>query len=175
VGRPLRRVLGPDPAHLREVFDPGYDGPLQAGIPFCQPGTPFCDADYDYASRPQAVRDAVARVSLTGAIRRPMLTLHGTLDALLPIATDSDVYTRMVARAGRGALHRYYVIQDGNHVDGRYDLYGSRLRPILPCYRTAFVAMTQWVERGTAPPPSQLVPDPHAGDVVNQCALARRP
>ncbi|MEA2254853.1 MAG: hypothetical protein QOG35_898, partial [Solirubrobacteraceae bacterium] len=159
----------------REVFDPGYDGPLQAGIPFCQPGTPFCDADYDYASRPQAVRDAVARVSLTGAIRRPMLTLHGTLDALLPIATDSDVYTRMVARAGRGALHRYYVIQDGNHVDGRYDLYGSRLRPILPCYRAAFVAMTQWVERGTAPPPSQLVPDPHAGDVVNQCTLARRP
>ncbi|HEX7299404.1 MAG TPA: tannase/feruloyl esterase family alpha/beta hydrolase, partial [Solirubrobacteraceae bacterium] len=83
----------------REVFDPGYDGPLQAGIPFCQPGTPSCDADYDYASRPQAVKNAVARVSLTGAIGRPMLTLHGTLDALLPIATDSDVYTRMVARA----------------------------------------------------------------------------
>jgi hypothetical protein len=159
----------------REVFDPGYDGPLQAGIPFCQSGTPFCDADYDYASRPQAVRDAVARVSLTGAIGRPMLTLHGTLDALLPIATDSDVYTRMIGRAGRAALHRYYVIQDGNHVDGRYDLYGNRLRPILPCYRAAFVAMTQWVERRTAPPPSQLVPDPHSGDVVNQCTLARRP
>jgi hypothetical protein len=104
-----------------------------------------------------------------------MLTLHGTLDALLPIATDSDVYTRMIARAGRAALHRYYVIEDGNHVDGRYDLYGSKLRPILPCYRAAFVALTQWVERRAAPPPSQLVRDPHSGDVVNQCSLSRAP
>ena len=51
-----------------------------------RPGTPTaCDADYDYASRPQAVKDAVASVSLTGKIRKPMLTLHGNLDALLPI------------------------------------------------------------------------------------------
>jgi hypothetical protein len=156
----------------REEFDPGYDGPLQAGIPFCQSGTPLCDADYDYASRPQAVRDAVARVSLTGAIGKPMLTLHGTLDALLPIRTDSDVYDGMVRRAGRGARHRYYVIEDGNHVDGRYDTHRDRLRPILPCYRAAFIALERWVEAGVAPPPSQLVRDPHSGDVVNSCTLA---
>ena len=36
----------------REEFDPGYDGALEGGTAFCRPGTPVCDADYDYASRP---------------------------------------------------------------------------------------------------------------------------
>jgi Tannase and feruloyl esterase/3HB-oligomer hydrolase (3HBOH) len=156
----------------REEFDPDYDGPLQAGNPFCQSGTPACDADYDYAKRPQAVKDAVARVSLTGRIAKPMLTLHGTLDSLLPIRTDSDVYTRMIRAAGRGSLHRYYVITGGSHVDGRYDLYPSALRPILPCYRTAFAAFEDWIERGEAPPPSQTVSRTAGGDVANACPLA---
>jgi hypothetical protein len=157
----------------REEFDPGYDGGLQAGIPFCQPGIPSCDADYDYASRPQAVKDALAKVALHGTIGKPMLTLHGTLDALLPIGTDSDIYSRMVAAAGKAASQRYYVIEHGNHVDGRYDLFPDRVRPILPCYRVAFDAMTSWVENGSAPPPSQFLPDTHQGDIVNRCALAR--
>ena len=42
----------------REEFDPTFDGDLKAGIPFCASGTPPCDADYDYASRPQSVKDA---------------------------------------------------------------------------------------------------------------------
>jgi hypothetical protein len=157
----------------REEFDPGYDGSLQAGIPFCQSGIPSCDADYNYGSRPQAVRDALGKVALHGNIGKPMLTLHGTWDALLPITTDSDVYNGLIARAGKGAMHRYYVIEHGNHVDGRYDLYPDRVRPILPCYRGAFDALTSWIEKGAAPPPSQFVPDPHQGDIVNSCAFAR--
>jgi hypothetical protein len=157
----------------REEFDPGYDGSLEAGVPFCQSGVPSCDADYDYASRPKSVKDALEKVSLHGGIGKPMLTLHGTWDALLPISTDSDLYDRLVARAGKGSLHRYYVIEHGNHVDGRYDLFPDRLRPILPCYRAAFGALTSWVENGSAPPPSQFLPDPHKGDIVNTCAFAR--
>jgi hypothetical protein len=157
----------------REEFDPDYDGPLSAGIAFCQSGVPNCDADYDYASRPQAVKDALAKVALHGNIGKPLLTLHGTLDSLLPIRTDSDVYDGMVAGAGKDAIHRYYVIEHGNHVDGRYDAFPDRLKPILPCYRSAFTAMTDWVEKGSAPPPDQFVPDPHTGDVVNGCTLAR--
>jgi Tannase and feruloyl esterase len=150
----------------REEFDPGYDGALEAGIPFCQSGTPSCDADYDYASRPQAVKDAVRRVSNTGRIGKPMLTLHGTLDALLPIRADSDVYAQMA----RGPLHRYYRIEQGTHVDSLYDEYPDRLRPILPCYREAFVALERWVERGAPPPPSRRVPR-GTGDVVNTCRI----
>jgi hypothetical protein len=158
----------------REAFDPDYDGATKAGLPFCRtgtaPGTPgACDAQYDYASRPKAVHDAVGSVSLTGRIGKPMITLHGDLDALLPIRTDSDVYDRMIAKAGRGTLHRYYTIQDGNHVDGRADLYPQQLRPILPCYREAFLRLTEWVASGKAPPATQTVPRPASGDVANTC------
>lgn len=157
----------------REEFDPAYDGDLEAGIPFCSSGTPGCDADYDYASRPQAVKDAVARVSLTGKIRRPLLTLHGALDALLPISTDSDVYADLIEQARRSPLHRYYVVEDGTHVDVLYDFFPDKLRPILPCYRTAFTALEAWVEsRGAErPPDSGFIPRPEGGDLVNSCAL----
>jgi hypothetical protein len=158
----------------REAFDPGYDGATEAGTPFCRtgtaPGTPTaCDAQYDYASRPQAVKDAVASVSLTGNIRKPMITLHGDLDALLPINADSDVYAEMIGDAGRSKIHRYYVIEDGNHVDDRADVFPTEIRPILPCYREAFHRLTAWVETGTKPPANQTVARPTSGDVANTC------
>lgn len=138
----------------REEFDPAYEG---------------AEADYDYFSRPPEVRAAVAEVELTGRIRRPLLTLHGDLDALLPIATDSDVYAELIRDAGRGRLHRYYVVTDGTHVDSLYDVYPDRLRPILPCYRTAFDALVAWVETGQQPPASTTIARPADGDLVNSC------
>jgi hypothetical protein len=155
----------------REEFDPEYDGALEAGIPFCRPGTPNCDADYDYEGRPQEVKDAVGRVSLDGDIGRPMITLHGTLDALLPIGLHAGEYERLVREAGNKRLHRYYVIEAGNHVDSYYDRYPDRLRPILPCYRAAFELMERWVESGRKPPGSRFVPKPEGGDVVNSCSI----
>ena len=56
-------------------------------------------------------------------------------------------------------------------VDGLYDTYPDRLRPILPCYRSAFRALTDWVEYRAAPPASGTVPRPASGDLVNSCAL----
>lgn len=155
----------------REEFDPGYDGDLEAGIPFCPSGTPSCDADYDYASRPDSVKDAVRSVELTGDIRRPMLTIHGTLDALLPQATDSDVYDDLVEREGASRMHRYYSIEDGTHTDGLYTLHPDRLRPLLPCARTAFDVLTAWVEDRDAPPRDGFYPRPTSGDLVNTCEL----
>jgi len=154
----------------REELDPDYDGDLQAGIPYCSPGTPRCDADYDYASRPRRVHQAVRKISLTGRIGRPMITIHGTLDALLPIDAASDRYAEMIRRQGRSALHRYYRIEDGNHTDGLYDAFPDRLRPLLPCYHSAFDALEAWTVRGDAPPPSATLPRP-AGDVVTTCPL----
>ncbi|MEU7908059.1 tannase/feruloyl esterase family alpha/beta hydrolase [Actinoplanes sp. NPDC049118] len=156
----------------REELDPDYDGPAEAGTPFCAPGTPACDADYDYAARPAAVRAAIGRIALTGRIGRPLITLHGTLDALLPIGKDSDVYAAMVREQHRDRIFRYYRIEGGNHVDGLYDTYPDRLRPILPCFRDAFTALTGWVERWQAPAPSRTVARPASGDLANTCALA---
>jgi hypothetical protein len=156
----------------REEVDPAYDGGLQAGIPFCQSGTPSCDADYDLATRPRSVDRAIERISLTGRVGKPLLTLHGTLDALLPISTDSDVYDGMVDRAGRGSLHRYYRIEDGNHVDGLYGFFPDRLRPMLPCARTAFTALEAWTSAAhTAPPRDTTVSDPRDGSALNTCSL----
>ncbi len=129
------------------------------------------DAAYDYTRRPASVHRAVARVALTGRIGKPLITLHGDMDALLPKAADSDVYARMIDARGRGGLHRYYTIAGGTHVDGLYDTYPERLRPILPCFRSAFDALTAWVEQGTAPPADHTVDRPADGDVVNACAL----
>jgi pimeloyl-ACP methyl ester carboxylesterase len=158
----------------REEFDPNYDGALKAGILFCQedgdPTTP-CDAEYRYKERPERVKDAVRRVSLTGDIGKPMLTLHGTLDALLPIRTDSDVYTELVRDAGHGNIHRYYVIDEGNHVDSYYDNNERKLRPILPCHRDAFKALEAFVEQGVKPPDSGFVPKRETADVVNNCSI----
>jgi Tannase and feruloyl esterase/3HB-oligomer hydrolase (3HBOH) len=156
---------------LREELDPDYDGATAAGTPFCPQGTgPGCDTDYDYATRPQQVHDAVRRVSLTGRIGRPMITVHGTLDALVPIGSDSDRYADMITGSGRGNLHRYYRIVAGNHIDGFFATNPDVVRPILPCFRLAFDATVSWVERGIVPPPSRTVPRP-AGDVVNTCAI----
>jgi pimeloyl-ACP methyl ester carboxylesterase len=157
----------------REEMDPDFDTSIEAGFPFCASGTPYCDADYDYASRPQAVKNAVANVSLTGRIGKPMITLHGTLDALLPIRTNSDPYVKLIKDAGRAHLHRYYVVEDGNHVDQLYDEFPDRLRPIAPCYREAFLALENWVENKgkVKPPPSGFIPRPASGDLANECML----
>jgi hypothetical protein len=156
----------------REELDPSYDGSLQAGVPFCQSGTPSCDADYHYAHRPVAHR-ALAKVRLTGDIRRPMITLHGTIDALLPIATDSDVYRRRIRAHDRGGLHRYFRIVGGTHVDGLTTEYGDRVRPILPCARRAFVRMVDWVEDDRRPPANRTVPRARPSyDETNRCSLS---
>ncbi|MGW2072549.1 tannase/feruloyl esterase family alpha/beta hydrolase [Streptomyces sp. NPDC001953] len=163
----------------RAEFDPSYD----TSCPGASAGSTVeeilapcrSDAAYDYAARPASVHRAVARVALTGRIGKPLITLHGALDALLPKATDSDVYARMVARSGRGALHRYYSVEGGTHVDGLYDTYPDRLRPVLPCYRAAFDALTAWVDRGVRPPADRTVGRPANGDVVGSCALTDAP
>lgn len=165
----------------REELDPSYDGSTQAGTPFCQPGTAAgtagaCDAQYAYAGRPARVKAAMAKVQLTGAIGKPMITLHGDLDTLLPIRTDSDVYNQLVNANGK-AEHPYYVIQGGNHVDGRFDVFRTQLRPILPCQRAAFDAMVAHVEHGAPLPPSGTVPKPDTStvqaqdDAANTCLL----
>ncbi|MFI0350562.1 tannase/feruloyl esterase family alpha/beta hydrolase [Actinomadura sp. 9N407] len=141
----------------RQEVDPAYTG---------------AEADYDYASRPKEVRKAVARISLTGRIRKPMLTLHGTYDTLLPIGKNSDLYASMVRTQKAGDKHRYYRLEGGNHVDGLYDAYPDKLRPLLPCMRTAFTALEAWTAPGhQAPPPSATLPRPTTGDLANDCSL----
>ncbi|GAB2815064.1 tannase/feruloyl esterase family alpha/beta hydrolase [Streptomyces chlorus] len=149
----------------REEFDPAFDGPTEAGTPYCAPGeVPGCDADYDYATRPAGVHKAVERIELTGRIGKPLITIHGTLDVLLPISQDSDVYARMIKDAGRSGLHRYYRIEDGTHTDSLVDAFPGRLRPLVPCHRSSFTALEKWLTTGHRPPASHTVARPEAAD-----------
>jgi pimeloyl-ACP methyl ester carboxylesterase len=94
------------------------------------------EGDYDYRTRPQA-HNAVRRIALTGNIKRPLTTIHGTYDSLLPITQDSDVYAAMVRRAGKAQLFRYQRVEAGNHVDGLVDTYPDRLTPLVPLLNKA--------------------------------------
>jgi hypothetical protein len=163
----------------RAHFDPAYDPACPGGtagtdlseILACCPS----DAGYDaWFAGPGSrdVHDALARVSLTGKIGKPLLTLHGTLDSLLPISLHGDVYARMVAAQHRDGLHRYYRIEGGNHVDGLMGLDPQHLRPMLPCFRSAFDALTAWVESGQQPPPSRTVPRPAGNGATDPELLA---
>ena len=94
----------------REEFDRGYDGEQKAGYPFCQEEVtppPKCDANYQYKKRPERVKEAVERVSLTGNIGKPMLTLHGTYDVLLPMRLHSNRYRALIENRSKGTMHRY--------------------------------------------------------------------
>ncbi|HWB71524.1 MAG TPA: 3-hydroxybutyrate oligomer hydrolase family protein [Egibacteraceae bacterium] len=105
---------------------------------------------------------------------RPLLTLHGSLDALLPISTDSDVYARRVRAAGHGDRFRYYVVEGGTHVDTAADRHPDVFRPIFPCFRDGLELLDAWVAEGSEPPPSGFVAFPEEQtpqERANSCRL----
>jgi len=91
------------------------------------------EADYDYARRPEAHK-AIRRIALTGRIGKPLVTIQGTYDSLLPITQDSDVYAAMARRTG---LHTYLRVEAGNHVDGLVDAHPDQLVPLVPMLQRA--------------------------------------
>jgi hypothetical protein len=142
------------------------------------------DATYEYSQRLQAnpaLGSRMQSVAETGNIQRPLITLQGDQDALLPIKTDADLYAQMVQLAGKGGIYRSYVVAGGNHVDPQFDdhygvdSYGTNvLRPMLPCVRSAIDALSAWVESDVTPPASQTIPRPagaSATDLANVCSL----
>lgn len=142
------------------------------------------DASYDYRQRllqNPAVAQRMQAVANSGDLQHPLITLHGDQDALLPIATDSDLYVQLVAQRHRSSRHRYYVVRGGNHVDPQYDEHAGKdeygdtvLRPILPCARAAIDALAVWVEQGIAPPANHTIARPQGAtpqQLANECSL----
>ena len=125
------------------------------------PGIPAF-ADYDYRTRPENVRNTIDTFANNGIVRKPLISVHGTLDALIPLKGHARPYKAMVEARGYGQNYRLYEIQNGNHLDG---LKGStpgqqlpNLELIQPHAQRAFDLLEAWVERGVTPPPSQCVP-----------------
>jgi len=139
---------------------------------------------YNYHAR-RSVSDVGAQIEAfetTGKIRRPLLTVAGTLDALLPIDHHARAYARKVAEEsserrgddgerddgrGGGPAYRLYEVQNGNHIE----TYKSppqlavpppntfpQLEFIEPHAQRAFDVLIDFNERGVALPSSQCIP-----------------
>ena len=120
-------------------------------------------ATYNYVERLSFsdVGAQMAAFATTGRIRRPLVTVAGTMDGLLPIDHHARAYARKVAAAlGDGEKappYRLYEVQNGNHIE-TYRLVFPQLELIEPHAQSAFDLLVDWVEHGVPLPPSQCIP-----------------
>jgi 3HB-oligomer hydrolase (3HBOH) len=128
-------------------------------------------ANYSYVARLAAsdVGANVAAIATTGAIQRPLITVAGTMDALLPINDQARAYARSVAAARssssregddddrRAPAYRLYEVQNGNHIETFKDTF-PQLEFIEPHAQRAFDLLVDFVEHGSSLPPDQCIP-----------------
>jgi hypothetical protein len=125
---------------------------------------------YNYVSRLSFsdVGAQFAAFATTGDIQRPLVTVAGTMDALLPIDHHARAYARKVAAGeddrGRGngsdkhpPAYRLYEVQNGNHIETFQDTF-PQLELIEPHAQRAFDLLVGQVERGATLPPDQCIP-----------------
>jgi hypothetical protein len=143
---------------------------------------------YNYVGRLSSsdVGAQFAAFATTGKIRRPLVTVAGTMDALLPIDHHARAYARKVAAASkhkrdgdddRGDRHgdddrpayRLYEIQNGNHIETFQDFF-PQLELIEPHAQRAFDLLVNQVEHNVPLPPDQCVP--RKGSIADSPAQA---
>jgi hypothetical protein len=137
----------------QQRFDPTYPT-YSAGL-----------GNYDYLSRlgQPGVLDSIAAVTTTGKIKKPLITVAGTMDALLPIQHQARAYEHAVdaSRKGnndkRNAQYRLYEVQNGNHIES-YVTPFPELVVIQPHAQKAFDLLVAHVEKNVPLPPSQCIP-----------------
>jgi hypothetical protein len=126
---------------------------------------------YSYVDRLSAsdVGADVAAITTTGEIGKPLITVAGTMDALLPINLHARAYARAVAVAlsdpdhqdadqqHQRPIYRLYEIQNGNHIETYKDTF-PQLELIQPHAQHAFDLLVNYVEQGVKLPPDQCIP-----------------
>ncbi len=126
---------------------------------------------YSYLDRLPAseVGASLAAFATTGRIQRPLITVAGTMDGLLPIDVHARGYARKVAAAvdrdgdhahghgPGGPDYRLYEVQNGNHIE-TYATTFPQLQYIQPHAQKAFDLLVARVELASPLPPSQCIP-----------------
>lgn len=131
--------------------------------------------NYNYIARlpVSGADDRIADFATTGRIQRPLITVAGTMDALLPINHHARAYARKVAmssgdermegderrardRHDRNPAYRLYEVQNGNHIE-TYKLTLPQLELIQPHAQRAFDLLVGYVEQGQTLPPDQCI------------------
>ncbi|MGH7406441.1 MAG: 3-hydroxybutyrate oligomer hydrolase family protein, partial [Candidatus Methylomirabilales bacterium] len=134
--------------------------------------------NYDYAARVGVsdVEEEVAKIATTGKIKKPLVTVAGTMDALLPIQRHARAYQAKVMAPRRGddddddddeeeeeeddrrkAQYRLYEVQNGNHIENFRNLF-PQLEFIQPHAQRAFDLLVDHVENRAPLPPDQCIP-----------------
>jgi 3HB-oligomer hydrolase (3HBOH) len=131
----------------QERFDPTYPT-YTAGL-----------GNYDYLARIglPGVFASVAAVATTGKVTKPLITVAGTMDALLPIKRQARAYEAAVNSNGSAAKYRLYEVQNGNHIESYVTFY-PQLVAIQPYAQQAFDLLVSAVEANAPLPPSQCIP-----------------
>jgi hypothetical protein len=127
---------------------------------------------YVYLNRLSAsdVGANISAFATTGQIKRPLITVAGTMDGLLPIDVHARAYARKVADAladdqdpafrpyhQQPPAYRLYEVQNGNHIETFKSTF-PQLQLIEPHAQKAFDLMVLQVELAAALPPSQCIP-----------------
>lgn len=145
------------PDDLRMKYDPDY-----IHRDWWEYGSHPEDYDhYNWQERPKKVKQNVASISLSGNIQKPLISLAGAWDVQINPRYNAVGYDEMIKERGKGAMHRLYMIEHANHVDGivghpKFDP-DKLLQPILPYYHQAFDLLVDWVENGNPPPDSKTI------------------
>jgi 3HB-oligomer hydrolase (3HBOH) len=137
---------------------------------------------YNYVARESVsdVSDQLSDFATSGRIQRPLITIAGTMDSLLPIDHHARAYARKVAarREDGHPPYRLYEVQNGNHIEAYKALF-PQLELIEPHAQHAFDLLVQSVENGAALPPDQCIP--RGGEIADSpsqpghCALLQAP
>jgi hypothetical protein len=128
--------------------------------------------NYDFAKRvaTPGVYVDLDKIRTTGKIKKPLVTVAGTMDALLPPERHARAYERAVnaSRKGnndhRNAQYRLYEVQNGNHIEDYVGVSSStslrfvQLELIQPHAQKAFDLLVDHVEANRPLPPSQCIP-----------------
>lgn len=132
-------------------FDPAYDT-YRGGLD-----------KYDYLSRLQVpgLLRRVQAVATTGKIGKPLITVAGTMDALLPTDRGARAYeARVLAyrkEPDKSPAYRLYEVQNGNHIEAYVNLF-PQLAVIQPHAQHAFDLLVNYVENHAPLPESQCIP-----------------
>ncbi|MCY0875874.1 MAG: alpha/beta hydrolase domain-containing protein [Firmicutes bacterium] len=115
---------------------------------------------YPWQERRDYTRDRIAAIANSGSVTKPLLSLAGSYDCLVPYAHHAKAYASLVADAGCAHWHRTYEVARANHVDGMLLQNRDGQQPMQPFYEAALYHLEDWVEEGIDPPDSGLVSDP---------------